>query len=211
MPITTPLARSKTAALARVLDAVPKGYNRVTHGVVKPTKALALVRKFHDLYGIGCTPGQRLTRKAAGKANCLLVVFWPEGAESIHWLLLATPGTELETEQLKQVEETPRLQWLGYELVRRPNERGTASWTWRRPKAEMAEHHALIADLSNKHHQSALAALLQRIAHQPGFNGVRAQGRALFKEAVSRGYKADDLPMLFWLTKPSHGERYLIC
>jgi len=210
MPISTPIARSKTSALARVLDAIPKGYTRTVQGAVKPAKALALIRKFHEQYGIGCTPGQRLVRKAAGKANCLLVIYWPEGAVSVEWLMLATPGTGLEAERLQPVDGTPRAHWLGYELVRRPNDRGAASWTWRRPKAEMAELHALLAELSNKHHQNAVAALLQRIAHQPGFNGVRTQGRELFNEAVRRGYKSEELPMLFWLTKPTHGERYLI-
>ena len=59
-PPTTPIARSKTAALARILDCVPRGYHRYTFGTVKAGKAEALARKFHALYGIGCTPAQRV-------------------------------------------------------------------------------------------------------------------------------------------------------
>ncbi len=210
MLISTPIASTKTAALARILDVAPKGYHRFTRGEVNVRKVPSLLRKFHDLYGIGHTPGQRLTRKAAGRANCVLVLFLPENAEVAQWLLLATKGSGLETEHLSSIEDKARLQWLGYELVRRPNDKGRASWTWRRPKAEMAEHYAMIADLSYRHHRSALADLLQRIGNQPGFHGVREQGRALFQEAVHRGFPPEQLPTLYWLTKVAHGKRYLI-
>lgn len=210
MPISTPIANTKTSALSRVLDVAPKGYHRFTKGEVKTQRVATLTRKFHDLYGIGCTPAQRLTRKAAGRANCVLVLFWPVNVEFAQWLLLATDGSGLESEHLNFIEDKTRLQWIGYELVRRPNDKGRASWTWRRNKLEMTEHYALIANLSDRHSRVALISLLQRIANQPGFHGVREQGRALFQEAVRRGFPPDQLPMLYWLTKATHGERYLI-
>jgi len=205
MPANTPIARSKTAALARILDCVPKGYQRYTCGTVNAAKAEALARKFHALYGIGCSPAQRLTRKAKGLANAVLVLYWPCEAEQVEWLLLATKGNGLEHESLRAVEEAPRLNWLGYELVRHSAHERTA-WTWRRPKQEMAELHALLAHQASQRHYAALADTLERIARQPGFHGVRTQSWTLFHEALRRGYTGP-LPQFFYLQKVSHGER----
>ena len=205
MPATTPIARSKTAALARILDCVPKGYHRYTCGTVRADKAEALAHKFHALYGIGCSPAQRLARKAKGLANAVLVLYWPHEAKQVEWLLLATQGDGLDQESLRAVEEAPRLNWLGYEFVRHSSRERTA-WTWRRPKQEMAELHALLAHQASQRHYAALAETLERIARQPGFHGVRAQSWALFQEAGRRGY-AGPFPQLYYLQKVSHGER----
>ncbi|MTD33411.1 hypothetical protein [Paludibacterium denitrificans] len=205
MPATTPVARSKTVALARVIDCAPKGYTRYTCGTVSSSKANALAQKFHERYGIGCTPAQRLTRRKKGMANALLVMYWPEQTESVEWLLLATHGTGLEGETLREITDKPRLTWLGYELFRRA-EHGRTAWSWRRPKEEMQEHFAMIAELCNKRHESALTAYLQRLANQPGFHGVREQSRRLFEESRRRGYRGE-LPFLFHVQKISHGER----
>ena len=207
MPASTPIARSKTAALSRVLDGVSRGYTQYTAGVTKPDKAIALAQKFHALYGIGCTPAQRITRKKRGDANTLLVMYWPENAEEVSWLLLVTPGTGLvvEREKLLDVTGKPRLCWLAYELVRY-GARGLTRWTWRRPKAEMAEHYVLLNALTRPCHPAAIAGFLERLAHQPGFHGVRSQTWLLCQEALTRGY-AGELPFLFYVQKLSHGER----
>lgn len=208
MPATTPIARSKTAALARVLDSVPKGYHHYTRGAVKTEKAEALARKFHVLYGIGCSPAQRFTRKRNGQANAVLVMYWPEDAERVEWLLLATDGMGLEGETLQKVSEKPRLAWLGYELVRHAA-RGKTPWTWRRPKQEMAELYALVAFQAGQRHYAALAKTLECISRQPGFHGVRTQSWALLQEAYRLGY-AESLPQLFYLQKVSHGEGLML-
>jgi hypothetical protein len=205
MPPSTPIARSKTAALSRVLDSVPKGYHRYTLGTVSAAKAGTLGNKFHALYGIGCSPAQRLARKSKGIANAILTMYWPEGAVDVHWLLLATDGTGLESEKLRPVDEKPRLNWLGYELVRH-SVQGRTSWTWRRPREEMAELHALLAHQANLKHQKAIEETLERIARQPGFSGVRAQSWTLCEEARRRGYSGQ-LPHLFFIQKVSHGDR----
>ncbi|SDE02191.1 hypothetical protein [Paraburkholderia lycopersici] len=205
MPASTPIARSKTAALARVLDVIPKGYYRYTQGTVSASKAESLARKFHLRYGIGCTPAQRVTKRKRGLANALLVMYWPEGGQQVKWLLLATDGDGTDGERLLVVADKPRLMWLGYKLVRRP-ERGRTAWTWRRPSSEMAEHHALIAEYSNKRNINSLGALLQRLANQPGFHGVREQSSRLFEEARRQGYSGE-LPYLYFVQKLPHGER----
>lgn len=205
MPPSTPVARSKTAALARVLDSIPKGYSRYTAGEVRPEKAEALARKLHLRHAVGATPAQRITRKSKGRANALLVMYWPEGASVVHWLMLFTVG-ELDThEQLREVTDKRRLLWLGYELVRHPA-RGSTSWTWRRPKDEMAEHYAMLDDALKKHHNGVVADHLARIANQPGFHGVREQSWALCQHARKNGYLGD-LPHLYYVQKVLHGDR----
>lgn len=208
MPASTPIARSKTAALARVVDSVPKGYHRYTHGTVKVEKAEALASKFHALYSIGCSPAQRLTRKQKGQANAVLVMYWPEDAERVEWLLLATDGAGLQGEAMKLVTERQRLTWLGYELVRR-EARGWSAWTWRRTKEEMAELYALVTSQARQRHYTALAGTLERVVRQPGFHGVRAQSWALCQEARRLGYTGT-LPPIFYLQKVSHGERMIL-
>jgi hypothetical protein len=195
IPPSTPIARSKTAALSRILDSVPKGYQRYTTGMVSAAKADLLANKFHARYCIDCSPAQRLTRKAKGLANAVLVMYWPEGADEVRWILLATAGIGLESEKLWRVDEKPRLSWLGYELVRYSSQ-GRTSWTWRRPREEIAELHALVAHQVNAKHLKALEETLERIARQPGFSGVRAQSWALCQEARRRGYSGH-LPHLF--------------
>lgn len=208
MPASTPIARSKTAALARVLDCVPKGYHRYTCGTVKVAKADALAKKLHNIYGIGCTPAQRLTRKQKGQANAVLVLYWPQEAEQVEWLLLATDGDGLEGEALKSIAGKPRLCWLGYELVRY-TARGRAAWTWRRPKHEMTELYTLVASQASQRHYAALTETLEWIARQPGFHGVRAQSWTLCQEARRRGYKGP-VPQLFYVQKICHGERLML-
>jgi hypothetical protein len=201
---TTPIARSKTAALSRVLDTVPRGYQRYTAGTVSAGKAIRLANKFHTLYRIGASPAQRLVRKRQGLANALLVLYWPEGAELVQWLLLATEGSGLEAEQLRCVTDKPRLEWLGYELIRHAT-RGRTSWTWRRPKSEMAEHYVLLDALVKQRQQSGISAWLERLANQPGFHGVRTQTWSLCQEVRRRGYEGE-LPYIYYVQKLSHGE-----
>lgn len=208
MPASTPIARNKTAAMTRVLDLVPRGYHRYISGTVPVAKAEALAQKFHTRYGIGCTPAQRLTRKGKGVANAVLVMYWPEMADRVEWLLLATDGSGLDGEALRMVDVSPRLMWLGYELVRHPA-RGRAAWTWRRTKDEMAELHALVAFQASQRHYAALAETLERISRQPGFHGVRAQSWSLLQEARRRGYPGE-LPQLFFVHKVCHGERLML-
>jgi hypothetical protein len=205
MPASTPIAHGKTSALSRVLDSIPKGYSRYTRGTVSVTKAESMAGKFHLRYGIGCTPAQRVTRRKRGLANTLLVMYWPEGCQQVEWLMLATDGEGMEGETLLSIADKPRLVWLGYELVRRP-ERGRTAWTWRRPSSEMAEQHALIAEHTKKRDVNSLGGLLQTIANQPGFHGAREQSKRLFEEARRRGY-VGELPPLYYVQKISHGKR----
>lgn len=209
MPASTPIARSKSAALARVLDCIPKGYVRYMMGEVPAERAIGLAVKFHRAHGIGMTPAQRLTRKAHGLANCLLVMHWPPDSPVVSWLLLATEGKglEAETRNLRGI-VSDRLSWLGYELVRRA-ERGAVAWTWRRPKQEMTDLYAMLTQFLNQRHDRAISAAVERIARQPGFHGVREQSKELFDFVRARGYTGE-LPKLFFMHKVSHGDRLML-
>lgn len=208
MPPSTPIARTKTAALSRVLDVIPRGYTRYTSGVIASEKVIALANKFHRLYGVGATPAQRLIRKRDGLANALLVVHWPEGADVAHWLLLATDGRGLNQERLHSVGDKPRLNWLGYELIRHAT-RGGTSWTWRRPKSEMTEHYITLQNYAGRRNEQAMSEFLERLSHQPGFHGVRGQTWALFQAARRFGHTGE-LPVVYYTQKVSHGERVLL-
>jgi hypothetical protein len=210
MPASTPIARCKTAALCRVLDAVPRGYTHYTRGVIKPEKAAALANKFHQLYGIGCTPGQRIGWKRRGEANALLVLYWPENCVLVEWLLLVTPGSGPvhEREELRNVTCKPRLQWLGYELARY-GARGVTRWTWRRPQEAMADWYAVLTDQVHRRQLAGVGETLAAIARQPGFHGVREQSWALCQYALKHGYQGE-LPFLFYVHKVSHGEQLLL-
>lgn len=217
MPVSIPVSRTKSAALSRVLDLVPKGYLFYTAGEVPIQKLERLITKFHERYGIACTPAQRVTRKQKGLANALLVLYWPADLEPdsapeervVGWLLLVTNGggAVQREEPLKSVVDD-RLRWLGYELVRHPV-RGRSSWTWRRPKEAMAELYALLAEQLNRRRHEDVADTLARIARQPGFAGVREQSWRLCEFARQRGY-AGELPHLFFMQKVSHGERLVV-
>jgi hypothetical protein len=210
MPASTPIATSKTAALSRVLDGVSRGYTHYISGTTAPDKAIAVANKFHRLYGIGCTPAQRITRKAKGLANALLVLYRPAGAAQVDWLLLATPGTGLiaEREKLLEVTGKPRLRWLEYELTRY-GARGVTRWTWRRPKGEMADRYVRLGEHLKRRDIGAVADIVAAIARQPGFHGVREQSWALCQFAWQHGYRAE-LPFLFYVHKVSHGERLVL-
>lgn len=210
MPASTPIARSKTAALSRVLDAVPRGYTHYTSGVIRADKAIALANKLHGLYGIGCTPGQRIARKKRGEANALLVLYWPENCGTVDWLMLVTPGRGVihEREKLRDVTTKPRLTWLGYELVRYST-RGVTRWTWRRRKEEMQYWYAVLTEQAYRRHMAGVTDTLEAIARQPGFHGVREQSWALCQYAFKHGHLGE-LPFLFYVRKVSHGERLLL-
>lgn len=211
-----PIARSKSAALMRVLDLVPRNYTLFTCGMVRADKLLGLLQKFDERHAIGATPSQRITRKKHGKANAALVVYFPEqqhlgefDAEQqakVHWLLLFTQGELQAHEKLQPVMDKKHgLQWLGYELTRYSTQ-GAARYTWRRPRDEMENLYNALDEALKRRRWSAVSQLLDLIAAQPGFHGVREQGIRLQQFVRSSGYD-HEMPRLFYLEKMSHGEK----
>lgn len=207
-PPTTPLARTSAAALARILDCIPRGYTRYTAGTIAASKLDALVSKFHGLYGVAATGAQRITRKTHGKANAVLALFLPDGAERASWMMLFTDGELDAHEALLSVFEKPRLRWLGYELTRH-NYKGGVRWTWRREPEQMRDLYILLDDQLRRRRWEAVKTTLERVAAQPGFHGVRGQSWRLCQEARTRGYPGE-LPFLFYMQKIDHGERIVV-
>ena len=203
MQITTPFSQSKTAAMTRVLDIIPRGYTRYIAGTIPREKLNLFVLKLHRKYAICATPAQRVTRKAKGFANALLVLYCRPDESKVEWLMVATAGSGLEVETMQEV-CAKRLVWLGYELVRHAT-KGRTSWTWKRDKLAQAELFAALESLLRKRQVRVAGELLEIAAHQPGFHGVREQNKMLFAHALSNGYTSP-LPILFYVQKVKHGE-----
>lgn len=203
---TTPISETKTAALVRVLSAVTHGYTRLCTGSVSPQRLSSLVSKFDSLYGIANTKAQRVVNKRAGRANTLFAAYSPPEQylakdEKLPWILLATEGDGLEAEQLRHVLDRPV--WLDYQLCRH-NDMGEVRWTWRRTHTEMTQLYAELSEHLAQQRHGEIGRMLDRISHQPGFHGVRAQAMRLFSFAVSRGYRGP-IPHLFFVQKIAHG------
>lgn len=69
----------------------------------------------------------------------------------------------------------------------------------------MAEHYTLLNAHVMTRRQSGIQALLERLANQPGFHGVRTQTWSLCQEARRRGFEGE-LPFIYYVQKLSHGE-----
>lgn len=205
MPATTPIARSKSAALTRVLDSVTRGYTRYTLGEIAPEKVGRLIAKFHALHGIAATPAERITRKKNNRANAILALYWPDEAQPAAWALLFTEGELGSPERLRLVTDKPRVEWLGYELVRHAA-RGATAWTWRRSKGGLSSLYTELDAALRRGRFDLVREILGRAARQPGFHGVREQTWQLGQHAIHGGYGGEP-PRILFLRKVSHGER----
>lgn len=226
MSLITTVSHSKSAALTRVLDLIPRGYTYYTAGQVEAKKLTKLIRKFHERYGVCCSPAERITRKKHGLSNALLGLYWPadkallqgllepsslrESLPRIEWLLLVThgQGPVWSEEKLKPFTDKPYFVWLDYELVRHPA-RGQTRWTWRRTKPEMENLYDLLSEQLKRRQYRGVEDTLIRLSRQPGFAGVRAQSQQLFGFARQRGY-TQEFPKLFFMEKISHGTALII-
>jgi hypothetical protein len=74
---TTPIATTKTQALARVLTAVTHGYTRACTGTVPSEKFVGLATKFDAVCRIANTKGQRIINRRKGFANTLFAAYNP--------------------------------------------------------------------------------------------------------------------------------------
>jgi len=212
----TPISPTPAASLARILDNIPKGYTRHTCGVIKAEKIRKLVEKFRTRHSIHASPEQRFNRKKKGKANALLTVYLPPAKEdaavmtvsdTVPWLLQFTSGELDSPETLTDVTDKPRLQWLGYELVRHAF-RGKTSWTWRRSKEKMEGLSGLLVEKCDRRQWREVERFLQHAASEPGFHGVREQTYQLCQAAQQRGYDGP-IPHLYYMQKIKHGEPFI--
>ena len=208
---TTPISETKTQALVRVLSAVTHGYTRLCTGSVPRERLASLASKFDSQSGIAHTKAQRVMNRRAGRANTLFAAYYPPeqylvSDERLRWILLATEGEGLEGETMTPAIDRPV--WLDYQLCRH-NDLGEVRWTWRRMRAEMAQLYAELRDDLARRRYHEVARMFERLAHQPGFHGVRSQSRELFAFATSRGYRGP-IPHLYFVQKMVHGRPLLI-
>jgi len=125
-------------------------------------------------------------------------------SDTVPWLLQFTFGELDSPEMLTDVTDKPRLQWLGYELVRHAF-RGKTSWTWRRSKEEMEGLFGWLVEKCDRRQWREVERLLQSAAREPGFHGIREQTYQLCQAAQQRGYDGP-IPHLYYMQKIKHGE-----
>ena len=184
------ISMSKRATMRLLLEAVQRGYQFWSAGLVAPGKALRFAEKMRTLYDADHTAAQRAYAKKQGQANAQLIMF-KEGREAdIRYWLLATAGKGQvhDLEQLGDAREhRQHLTWGEQYVLRhvqRPRDHGGGrAWTWQLTARHYALLEASIAEQAaargNTHgNTEALAALVTAILRMPGFYGIRQQGSA---------------------------------
>lgn len=195
--------RYKTACMQRIQNLVVKGYSRYTSGVVEYTKALKLVAKFEDLYGIHLNENQRFYRKKQGLSNSKLIMYPKPNAQEFLWWLLVTEGNG-KVELLEQLQEvtgsSSRLQWFDdYEIIMLMREgRAKPNITWRMTKQCYNAWNTRIRHAIRSRSNENLKQTLWSLHRVPGFSELRIQVKQLrhfiFKEW--KRSRSDDLPVL---------------
>lgn len=177
--------RYKAAFMQRIADHVRLGYTQWTSGSVTAQRAQALVRKFHQRYGVGLTRHQKAYARSQGKASAVLIL-WEARPGVLQWALMLTPGDNLAHELEKLEDATTaygRIVVTGYELVQLPR-RGCKqpAWTWRMT-GDTSDGWRERVLRSARRGADALSEELKELARTPGFAGCRAQVRKLLQLA----------------------------
>ncbi len=73
----------------------------------------------------------------------------------------------------------------------------------------MADRYALLGSVLNSKQTFKVTSVLESVARQPGFHGIREQSWALCQFARERGF-AGEIPHLYFQEKCSHGERLVL-
>lgn len=125
--------------MQRIQQLAIRRYHWYTSGEVSYKKALKLVAKFDELYGIHCNENQRTYRRKKGIANAKLFMYLKPNTQVFLWWLLVTDGAGAvhKNEKLHLVyEQRNHLKWHeDYEMVRlnRPG-KPKPVLTWRMTK-----------------------------------------------------------------------------
>ena len=78
--------------MQRIQQLAIRRYHWYTSGEVPYKKALKLVAKFDELYGISCNENQRTYRRKKGIANAKLLMHIKPNSQVFLWWLLVTDG-----------------------------------------------------------------------------------------------------------------------
>eukprot|EP00456_Euglypha_rotunda_P028196 TRINITY_DN22394_c0_g1_i2.p1 TRINITY_DN22394_c0_g1~~TRINITY_DN22394_c0_g1_i2.p1 ORF type:complete len:279 (-),score=24.67 TRINITY_DN22394_c0_g1_i2:632-1468(-) len=131
-----PLVKVSFALTMRAMVyAAAQGYAEYIDGVVDVSRALPLMTKLNDRFGIDRTANQRYRIKEAGGARFALFLYPRSDSTALDWFLFKTPGQHpnLALERWRSI-KNPRLEWRGYELVELPYTKAErANWITRNP------------------------------------------------------------------------------
>lgn len=185
---------TKTAALRYLAESVGHGYLLFQHGEVSLPKAIALVEKLDDLYGILATRGVRDHARSKARSCARLIMFPKDGDSStmLFWLLATEGSGALPLAGNTRDARLPdtRLSWGDqYELVSRPVRRRTGElhyiWTWVLTESSYAGWQERLKTAAGRVRSSKerkpdyLVQQVDFLRKMPGFHGVNRQKRAL--------------------------------
>ena len=196
--------RYKTSCMQQIQLLVSKGYIRYTSGDVDANKALNLVKKFDELYGIHLNKNQRFHQKKKGYANTKLIMYPKPNRQSFLWWLLVTEGKgQVETiEKLYYATNSKkRLEWFDdYELVLlNKKDQSNPTVTWRMTKHCYAAWNTRIRHAIRSANDQNIRQTTWSLHRIPGFSELRNQVkrlRALTIKEWQRSRKDNTLPLM---------------
>lgn len=181
------LIRDTLHASRAIINAVSRGHDRHTSGLVPLERAEALVTKFAERYGVLESASEARQRRRHKLARARLHMGFVGRVEDgrLWWLLLVSregegPVTTLEKLYAAQ-DKHHRIHIMGLELVRYPRLGSVERWTWRLPTDayRLLLKHAVA--LAQHQDPRQAQALINHEMRRPGYRGIRTQRKELFR------------------------------
>ena len=135
-----PVLTRRNVLMQRVLDNVTRGYWHHTSGTVAAPRALPMVEKFCDRYGIADGKDKRYRRRQLGGGNATLLLAPTDNLTTLKWFLMVTEGDHLahREESLRDARAKPgRITIDGFE-------RDTSISGWQHLGQHRRVRHALV-------------------------------------------------------------------
>lgn len=167
---------AKTVFLQRIQEAVGDGYRYYATGTIPPHRALGLVRKFAEAYGVHWDKNERYRRKAAGLGNARLVLGLNQEM-TVDFFLLVSPGEHVahQLERLADATKVP-IRYREFELVTMTRKgRDKPGLTWRLDAATVSAWRERLHLHTAHYNRAALFQDWFSLYRVPGFAGVRRQ------------------------------------
>lgn len=199
---------STLSAMRRIANQVPRGFHRHFGGVVPIDRTARMIKKFATLYGVG--EPRALERRREAIARLVLCPDRRIEDGRIRWVMLVSDrggGLVTDREHLMDArDKRHRIRVMWYELVRAPRPGTMPNWTWRVPPAEWRVHIEHAIALARHSDPAQAQRLVDLEVRRPGFRGIRAQRRQLFRlMALARGRRQ---PPLSFPARPSPWIRF---
>jgi hypothetical protein len=185
-----PVLTRKSVLMQRLLDNITRGYWHHTSGTVSVQRALPMVEKFSDRYGIADGKDKRYRRRKLGGGNATLLLAPTDNPGVLKWFLLVTEGEHLahREESLRDARaKAGRIVVDGFELVelsRSADKGGGVRWTWRMTEEKVDGWRASIrAAARSSTVKVRMPTVLRQLFSVPGFGRTRQQVGTLTRYA----------------------------